>query len=412
LEEVKKEMTEKMKTHKFTSTLKATPAQVYYAFTNATALRGWLANDVVANARKDGRIYLWWDSGYYTAGKFISLEKDQKVMFSWHGQGEPAPTKVAVALKKKGSETEVIIQHGGIGPGKAWKEASREIVKGWDRGLENLKAVLETGYDQRLYNRPMMGVTISQLVTEEVAAKQGLPVDYGIQISGVVKGMGAEAAEMQKDDIIVNVDGIETKNFQDLNAALDAHKAGDTVDFVVYRGEEKVDLEMTLSGRPKPEVPDSAQGLSESIASIYGKMNVELEGILDGVTEEDASYKPNAEEWNVREVMAHLISSERDNCTWIASLAQGEEIPAYYSNLPARLKAVVATYPTVSQLVDEMKHAQAEVVALLAELPTEFVERKIGYIRMGSGLLEGFSYHLKDHLNKIQELVEAARSLT
>ena len=44
----------------FSERIDAPAAVVYYAFTNAAALREWLCNDAQLDARAGGRIYLWW----------------------------------------------------------------------------------------------------------------------------------------------------------------------------------------------------------------------------------------------------------------------------------------------------------------------------------------------------------------
>jgi uncharacterized protein YndB with AHSA1/START domain len=53
----------------FTQLVKTSPESVYDAFTNATQLREWLCNVATVVPRPGGRIYLWWNSGYYTSGR-------------------------------------------------------------------------------------------------------------------------------------------------------------------------------------------------------------------------------------------------------------------------------------------------------------------------------------------------------
>ncbi len=47
-------------------------------------------------------------------------------------------------------------------------------------------------------------------------------------------------------DLIVAVDGQEIANAQDLSAAINAHRAGETVTVTVFRGQRRLDVKVTL----------------------------------------------------------------------------------------------------------------------------------------------------------------------
>src|SRR3972149_11998202 len=99
----------------FSQMVKAPPAEVYRAFTNATALREWLCNIATVAPRAGGRLYLWWNTGYYTSGEFITAELHEKIAFTWHGRGEPAPTKVQITFTAKDGGTHVNLENKNIG---------------------------------------------------------------------------------------------------------------------------------------------------------------------------------------------------------------------------------------------------------------------------------------------------------
>ena len=85
-------------THTLEQRIEAAPSAVFRAFTNATALREWLCDAAMVVPRKGGRLHLWWTSGYHATGDFTKVVPDERVSFTWHGKGEPAPTRVRVAL--------------------------------------------------------------------------------------------------------------------------------------------------------------------------------------------------------------------------------------------------------------------------------------------------------------------------
>ena len=48
-------------------------------------------------------------------------------------------------------------------------------------------------------------------------------------------------------DLIVAMDGQEIANPQDLAAAMNSHRAGDTVTLTIFRGRKRMDVKVTLS---------------------------------------------------------------------------------------------------------------------------------------------------------------------
>ncbi|MES0361631.1 MAG: SRPBCC domain-containing protein, partial [Anaerolineales bacterium] len=179
----------------FTQSVNNSPESLYDAFTNATQLREWLCNVATVVPRPGGRIYLWWNSGYYTSGEFTHTESGKEVSFTWHGRGEPDPTQVKVSFKAQDSSTLVSLDHSGMGTGDEWEQTISEIDKGWKTSLKNLASVQETGEDIRFIMRPMLGIILDEF-NPEIARRLGTPISEGIRLSGAVEGMGADSADL------------------------------------------------------------------------------------------------------------------------------------------------------------------------------------------------------------------------
>ena len=92
--------------------------------------------------------------------------------------------------------------------------------------------------------RPVLGISDKE-ITEAISQQYNLPV--GIYITEMIPGSGAEVAGIQKDDILVALDGKDIKSMQDINSIKKDHKAGDTVSVSIIRQEVKKDLELTFS---------------------------------------------------------------------------------------------------------------------------------------------------------------------
>ncbi len=394
---------------KFKIAIAASVAEVYSAFISASALTEWLCDVAQVDAYEGGRLYLWWSSGYYANGEFIEVRPDERLVFSWHGRGEPGATQVKIIIKPDEQGARLSLLHQGIGGGKVWFQARKAIRKGWRQALENLKSVLETGRDLRLLRRPVLGVSGLDELTPEQASLLGLPVQAGLRLHGVLEGQGAQLAGLQKDDIIVKVAGRKVAGLNDLQAVLQQHEAGDKVKVWFYRGDERQSVKLVLSSRPLPEIPETAAELADQMREIYHRLEEELNNALEGTSEEGADFRSTPGEWTVKETLAHLIAAERDAHAWIARFLDGHEAELWFPTPHiSRLSATVKTFSTLKALRDELRRNQAETVALLAGLPPEFVARKRSYWRLGYGLLN-LPAHFRDHVQYIGSLLKMGR---
>lgn len=398
----------KTQSFKFKQTVNAPAAQVYRAFTNSTALREWMCDGATADARKGGRLCLWWNDGYLASGEFTTLTPGKKAVFTWRGRGEPDATKVQVSLAEKNGSTVVTVTHSGFGSGKAWAKMIKEMTAAWLYSLENLTSVLGSGPDLRITTRPMLGIMVDAF-DAEVAKKLGVPVADGVRLSNAVEGMGAKAAGLQKDDVIVSLGGKKVSGTT-LAGALQGRRGGDTVPVVFYRGKEKQKVAMELSRRPLPEIPATPGELADAIRKMDAELDVELAKCFEGVTEEEASFKPTPTEWSAKDVVAHLLAGERDLHSGVTEAIDGiaRSYDAFGGNVEARHTAIMAAFPTAQAMLEEYRRNQTETAALLAALPPEFVARKGSYWSLAFGLLQP-PFHNHEHFNQIRAAIEAAR---
>jgi uncharacterized protein YndB with AHSA1/START domain len=391
----------------FQRLVSAPPSEVYRALTRATPLRDWLCDVAIADPRVGGRVYLWWNRGYYTAGEYTGLDPDRWVAFSWRGKGEPDGTQVEVHITPDEGGTRVTLIHSGLGDGNAWSSMREEFTKGWERALENLQSLLETGQDLRYVRRPMLGITVGDF-GPDLARSLGVPVIAGIRLAGSVEGMGAAEAGLRADDVIVSVDGMPTGVWPELAAALQGKRAGDIVEVLYYRGPQQHRTSMVLSARPLPAIPPTPAALAASVRELNGRNVHTLESILRDLPEARVSFKPEPGEWSALEVMAHLVASERETQTWLTDMindderwSDGFENP---TALNARVTAIVSLCPTAEVMLDELRCALAETEGIIEAMPETVVLHKGNYWRIGHTLLLGGS-HWDEHLNQIERAV-------
>ncbi|MFZ1400746.1 MAG: SRPBCC domain-containing protein [Candidatus Promineifilaceae bacterium] len=393
----------------FEQALAAAPTAVYHAITNGAALRAWLCTTSQVATRVGGRIYLWWQQGYWATGEFVALVPGQKVVFTWQGRLETAVSQVTITLKPTENGTHLSLVHADLPAGADAAEMRDGLKEGWDAGLANLKSILETGLDKRLYDQSFLGILISGLVTAEQAADLGIDAAGGVRISGTMAETGAAKAGLQAEDIIVDMGGSATTDFPTLQAALRPYRPGDGLKVTYYRAGERQQTLMTLGTRPVPDIPAAPAALAEALAAIYADLDAELDAAIVGATEAEADYRSTEESWNAKELLAHLITTERGVQMQAATLLTDGVLDGFPNNPAAWVRSVTAVYPTLAEMVALWQRTEAESVALLANLPEEIVARKGSYHNIATSFLNGLPPHTRGHIAEIEALLQAAR---
>jgi len=389
--------------------IKTSPAQIYYALTHAVALHEWLCDFATVAARPGGRMYLWWHGDFYSAGEYLALEENISVKFRWFARSEPAPSEVTITLSPKYKGTLVVLNHV-VPDGEEWKQRAQGFKAEWDSSLPNLASVLETGLDRRTFDRPMLGINISDF-NPEIAKTLQVPVSQGVRLDEVRKGMGAHAAGLCKDDVIVELDGKPiTNDYGSFIAALTGKKGGDKVEVVFYRGPQKKTVIMELTKRPVPDISWNPVDLAEQVRAKYEDALSRLEACFKNVGETEADRAPAPNEWSAKQTLAHLIQTERG---WIANLDDavgGYERLAddWGGNLPAHINATVKAYGSVRSMLDELKNLSVEMVTFLTNLPKSFVERKSSYFINAAQMIE-LETHTISHIDQINSALALAR---
>ena len=114
------------------------------------------------------------------------------------------------------------------------------------------------------YNYPYLGVSSLPALTLDIVNVLGLKQYTGAYVTSVVPGGPADQAGLRAGntptdfptlnaggDLIIGIDGREVRTFDEMLAYLITSKGpGDTVVLTVLRGEEKVDITVTLDKRP------------------------------------------------------------------------------------------------------------------------------------------------------------------
>jgi len=390
--------------------IKTSPQQAYLALTRASMLTQWLCDLATVAPHPGGRMYLWWNGDFYSSGVYVSLEDNKSAIFKWFGSSDPGPSQVTVTLIESGQGVLVKLVHS-IPEGDEWKDTAAHFQDEWERSLENLASVLETGKDLRIWNRPMIGIAGFSDFNSEISRNLGIPVNEGIRLDQIVEGMGAHKAGLQKDDVIVELAGKPiTNDFTTFALAMQGKKGGDVVEVVFYRGPIKKTINMELTKRPEPNIPWNAKELGQAARAKYDEALSVLEEAMEGVSEAEAEHRPAPGEWNAKETLAHLIHTERfwafNLADWVNGFNRWADDGG--GNIETHIQATVAAYPTIAALLSELKANITEVVTFASNLPDSFLACKSAYLNNANVLLN-IQSHILSHVEQIKSAVETAR---
>lgn len=104
--------------------------------------------------------------------------------------------------------------------------------------------------DHNSVTRPYIGIEGSA-VGSQTAQRYNLP--EGVYVEGIQSKSPAENADLQKGDIITQINGNDVKSVEELNKYKNACKIGDTVTLKVYRNNEYVDVSVKLEATPEED---------------------------------------------------------------------------------------------------------------------------------------------------------------
>jgi uncharacterized protein YndB with AHSA1/START domain len=396
---------------KFEQSIPAKPEDVFYAVSTSQGWRDWLVDAAYFRAQLGGSFHLSWDTGWYASGTVEALDKPEKVTLEWRGKDAPAATRVAISLEPSGENTLFRVVQSGFGEGEAW-EASREMAKsGWEVGLENLESIFDKGADLRITRRPMVGIFGNDF-NAEIAADLGVPVTEGMRLAGTAEGMGAEKAGLQGDDVIIEMAGTSVGSWEELGPILQRSKAGDIISVSFYRGPEKHEVEMELSGRRIPDTPLDPAAFAGEYRKVGAEVVSALRKALEGASEDDAEITIG-DAWSIKENIAHLVVGEEWYLFYLTELlVDGEsQYAGTWENRREQLRAVVATTPALEQLVERLENAYEQTCRLLEESAQVLGARKGVMWRLGTWRLQFPGEHEKEHIKQIKKDLEKIRAV-
>jgi serine protease Do len=116
--------------------------------------------------------------------------------------------------------------------------------------IDDVIGILSDLADYGYVTSGYLGVEVADM-NAEVANYYGMPV--GAYIQKIIPGYAAEKAGLRAKDIIVELGGYDVNNVSGLTRALRHYKPGEETIIMVYRGGQKLTLNIVLDAKPVEE---------------------------------------------------------------------------------------------------------------------------------------------------------------
>ena len=155
-----------------------------------------------------------------------------------------AETPIGITFGGWGQEdVEVEVDIKGLEDLKKLKQLDEEQIK-------KIEIAMSGQYDQ---NAPLMGVYLQDLDFKQ-AYEMHYNYNYGVLLSGIVPGGGAQQGGLMKGDIIMEFDGQKPRYEGMLSTMIKSKKVGDVVKVKFFRNEQIYETDVVLQSRAKPKI--------------------------------------------------------------------------------------------------------------------------------------------------------------
>ncbi|HPZ09524.1 MAG TPA: PDZ domain-containing protein [Candidatus Eremiobacteraeota bacterium] len=108
---------------------------------------------------------------------------------------------------------------------------------------------------QGLIRKGRLGVGVTE-ITDEIQLKSDLESKKGVFVKEVFPDTSAQESGMEKEDIILKINGIDIVNVSQFLNLMDTYRGGDELLILLWRNKERIEKKVILKPFPKESSPD------------------------------------------------------------------------------------------------------------------------------------------------------------
>lgn len=141
-----------------------------------------------------------------------------------------------------------------------------------------IEDILEYGNVQRV----LLGISGSEL-NSKIAKELGVSSTQGVYVGGVEAESGAAKAGVEIGDVIQKIDNIQISKFSDLTGYLNSKRPNDKVKLHVLRGDENIQMKVTLLKVEKHAIPELGIEVKEAPKELLKEQGLKNGVLISGV---------------------------------------------------------------------------------------------------------------------------------
>ena len=140
--------------------------------------------------------------------------------------------------------------------------------------------------------------------------------------------------------------------------------------------------------------------------------HAQLAGLLSGVSEQQAAFKPAPDVWSMQELMAHVVTAKRGVARICARLARGEQVANFGGEGEEQDGVTRGAFASLAEATAAAETANEELVAFIGGLSDE-ASTTARYTHFLFGDLNCREWavfqrvHDGDHSNQVQQITSA-----
>lgn len=179
--------------------------------------------------------------------------------------------------------------------------------------------------DDGLFRYPFLGIsgmTVSAPMAESLRLE---PNVLGVYVSDVLSDSPSADAGLRRGDLIVSIDAIEVRNFEDVIGYLIMQLSpGDTAEVGVLRNGRSRTFDVELATRPATESPDPAETQGQRWISSWDAVRIAVDEVADSIGEIERVTSVRSGVRDGARVWIVTLASEERTATVLIEAASGD----------------------------------------------------------------------------------------
>jgi hypothetical protein len=168
--------------------------------------------------------------------------------------------------------------------------------------------------------------------------------------------------------------------------------------------------QLAMADRIRSYIQHNATKEPGSIRDMVQKGHAQVTALIEGLSPEQVTFKPSADDWSVLETLRHVVAAKRGVARACARLARGEKIEGLGAEGQEQDGVMGREYASLGEARQAMDAAQADLLAFLDGLASSKpnVEARFNHFIFGDlNCLEWAVFqrvHDGDHANQIEQV--------